>query len=93
LSNTKDNVIEHNTITGNTNGVVMTSTAQGNIIRRNLVVGNPPIQIDLDHSSAKGVDIKNQAPSGANTFQGNRCLTAVNAPCPAVKRQPEEKEK
>jgi len=84
---TNDNVVEHNTITGNTNGLFMTPTVQGNIIRRNLIVGNPPVQVDLDHASAKGVDIKNLAPSGANTFQGNKCLTSVNAPCPAVKRQ------
>jgi parallel beta-helix repeat protein len=90
---TNDNVVEHNTITGNTNGLYMTAGVQGNIIRRNLIVGNPPIQVDLDHPSAKGVDIKNQAQSGANTFQSNRCLTAVNAPCPAVQRQPEEKDK
>ena len=90
---TNDNVVENNTITGNTNGLYMTAGVQGNIIRRNLIVGNPPIQVDLDHPSAKGVDIKNQAQSGANTFQSNRCLTAVNAPCPAVKRQPEKKDK
>jgi parallel beta-helix repeat protein len=88
---TNDNVVENNTITGNTNGLYMTAGVQGNIIRRNLIVGNPPIQVDLDHPSAKGVDIKNQAQSGANTFQSNRCLTAVNAPCPAVK--PEKKGK
>jgi len=90
---TNDNVVEHNTVTGNTNGIFMTPTVQGNIIRRNLIVGNPPVQVDLDHPSAKGVDIKNLSPSGANTFQDNRCLTSVNAPCPAVKRQPEAKDK
>jgi len=93
LSKSHDNIVEENTVTGNTNGLVMAATVQGNIIRRNVIVGNPPVQVDLDHPSAKGVDIKNQAQSGANTFQSNRCLTAVNAPCPAVKPQPEEKDK
>ena len=74
-------------MTGNTNGLVIAAGAQGNIIRRNLIMGNPPIQVDVDHSAAQGVDIKNQATSGANTFQGNKCLTAVNAPCPAIKHQ------
>jgi parallel beta-helix repeat protein len=92
LSASHDNVVEGNTVTGNTNGVSLAATVQGNIIRRNLIVGNPPVQVDLDHPSAKGLDIKNLSPSGANTFQGNKCLTAVNAPCPAVKH-PEEKDK
>jgi hypothetical protein len=69
---------------------VLSATVQGNVIRRNLIVGNPPVQVDLDHPAATGVDIKNLAPSGANTFQGNKCLTSVNAPCPAVKHKPEE---
>jgi hypothetical protein len=71
----------------------MTSTAEGNIIRLNLIVGNPPIQIDVDHPSASGLDIKNLAPSGANTFQGNKCLTALNGPCPAIGQHSEEKDK
>ena len=83
---TNDNVVEHNTITGNTNGLYMTAGVQGNIIRCNLIVGNPPIQVDVDHSSAQGVDIKNQAQTGDNTFQDNKCLTSVNAPCPAVSK-------
>ena len=83
---TNDNVVEHNTITGNANGLFMTPTVQGNIIRRNLIVGNPPVQVDVDHPSAKGADIKNLAPSSANTFDDNKCLTSANgnAPCPAV---------
>lgn len=56
---------------------------RGNVIRRNLIVGNPPVQVDLDHTSTIGVDIRNLADDGANTFQANVCLTSVNAPCPA----------
>ena len=41
------------------------------------------MQVDLDHASTKGVDIRNLADDGANTFQGNVCLTSLNAPCPA----------
>jgi parallel beta-helix repeat protein len=91
---TNDNVVEENTVTGNTNGLYMTKAVQGNIIRRNLIVGNPPVQMDLDHTSAKGVDILNLAPDGKNTFRGNKCLTSVSAPCPAIKSEasPEKKE-
>src|SRR5262249_7725599 len=32
----------------------------------------------------RGFDIKNLAPLGQNSFTGNVCLTAMNAPCPAA---------
>jgi parallel beta-helix repeat protein len=86
-------VVEGNTVTGNTNGLYMTKAVQGNVIRRNLIVGNPPVQVDLDHPSAKGVDILNLAPDGKNTFRGNKCLTSVNAPCPAIKREENSEKK
>lgn len=57
---------------------------QGNIIRRNLVVGNPPLQVAVDHSPSSGVDIKNGAAAGTNTFADNICLSGVNAPCPVI---------
>jgi parallel beta-helix repeat protein len=78
------NVIEDNAVIGNSNGVFLNAGVAGNVIRRNLIVGNPPVQLSLDHPSASGVDIKNLADDGANTFRGNRCLTAINAPCPAL---------
>ena len=68
---------------GNTNGLFLTATVQGNIVRRNLIIGNSPVQMDLDHTANKGFDIKNLAPPGQNSFMGNVCLTAMNGPCPA----------
>ena len=62
----------------------MTATVQGNIIRRNLVVGNPPVQMAVDHAANVGYDIKNKASVGANVFHNNVCLTSLNAPCPAL---------
>jgi hypothetical protein len=47
-------------------------------------MGNPPIQVAADHTSNSGVDIKNLAALGANTFEENICSTGVNAPCPVV---------
>jgi parallel beta-helix repeat protein len=85
-ANDTGNVIEDNTVVGNTNGIFLAAGVQGNVIRRNLVVGNPPVQEAVDHTSTIGVDIKNMADDGANTFRGNVCLTSVNAPCPAVGR-------
>ena len=82
-ANATENVIEDNTMVGNTNGIFLTTGVKGNVFRRNLVVGNLPVQIALDNPTATGLDIKNMADVGANTFQGNICLTAVNAPCPS----------
>jgi hypothetical protein len=61
----------------------MTATVQGNVIRRNIIIGNPPVQMALDHAANTGFDIKNLSPPGQNSFTGNVCLTAMNAPCPA----------
>jgi parallel beta-helix repeat protein len=80
----QDNIVEDNTIVGNANGIFIISGTQGNVFRGNLVVGNPPVQVALDHSANPGVDIKNLAAAGANTFDSNVCLTGVSAPCPAV---------
>jgi len=78
------NVIEDNTVVGNTNGIFLTAGVQGNIFRGNLVIGNPAIQVSLDNSSSSGFDIKNLADPGANSFEGNVCTTSINAPCPSV---------
>ena len=50
------------------------------------MVGNPPVQVAVDHTSdiGRSFDIKNRAPlSLGNVFTANVCLTALNAPCPA----------
>ena len=80
---------------GNTNGIILVAGAEGNIIRRNTVVGNPPVQISTTFPAAGGVDIRNSAAPGTNTIDDNVCLTAVNAACPDVDergRHPKKKE-
>ena len=47
-------------------------------------MGNPPLQVSVDHTSTSGFDIKNSAAAGDNTFGGNVCLTGTNAPCPVL---------
>ncbi|MBI3679468.1 MAG: hypothetical protein HY235_03645 [Acidobacteria bacterium] len=48
-------------------------------------MGNPGVEASVDHPSAtSGFDVRNLATPGANTFQANVCLTAINAPCPAA---------
>lgn len=71
-------------LVGNTNGITLVLGAEGNIIRRNTIEGNPPVQISVTFPNAGGVDIRNQAAPGANTIEDNACLTSVNAPCSAV---------
>jgi hypothetical protein len=69
---------------GNANGIVIAAGTLGNIFRGNVIVGNPPLQVAIDHGANPGVDIKNLSAAGANTFDNNVCLTGVSAPCPVV---------
>jgi hypothetical protein len=48
------------------------------------VVGNPPIQVANTRPDARALDIVNLAPAAQTEFDRNRCITALNAPCPAV---------
>jgi parallel beta-helix repeat protein len=76
--------VEENTVFGNSNGLYLTATVQGNIIRRNLFVGNPAVQVSMDHPPGGGFDIKSVAGPALNTFVGNVCITGMNAPCPTL---------
>jgi len=79
-----NNLVEANSAIGNSNGIVVFPTANGNQVRQNVAVGNPPIQQSTSVPTGTGVDIWDQsAPGNNNSFAGNMCLTAVNAPCPA----------
>ena len=78
------NIVEENTILGNTNGIFLAAGVKGNFFRGNIVIGNPPVQVSLDSASSGGVDVKNLADDGANSFEGNVCGTSVNAPCPST---------
>jgi hypothetical protein len=71
-------------VTGNTNGIYVFAGARDTIVRQNIVVGNPGIQVANNRPEAQAVDIVNLAPPGQTTFERNTCLTAVNAPCPVV---------
>ena len=83
-----DNLIERNKIGGNLNGVFIDSSGDsGNIIRRNLIAGNPSAQVTTDFVFPVGADIRDLSNPGSNTFEGNRCLTYMGAgpsPCPNV---------
>jgi parallel beta-helix repeat protein len=82
-----NNVIEHNTITGNANGVLIAPTALGNTLRQNIIAGNPPSQVSRTYGPV-GFDIKDDATTNAarNTFDRNWCITYLGpapSPCPS----------
>lgn len=90
ISAATGNVIEDNTVTGNTNGIFLFAGTRETLVRNNTVVGNPAIQVSINRPDVRGVDILNLAPSGQTTFERNVCVTAVNAPCPVVSERPQQ---
>lgn len=81
-----ENIVEDNIIVGNVHGIRLVAGAEKNVFRRNLVVGNPAVQESASNASVPAYDILNLAATGANIFDDNVCLTALNGPCPAVAR-------
>ena len=85
------NVVEENGIGGNINGVALfplggTPPPTGNLIRKNVIVGNPPTAVAA--TGVLGRDIHDFSPAGSNTFRKNLCMTYTGAttppPCPNV---------
>jgi parallel beta-helix repeat protein len=89
-----NNRVEANTAIGNTNGIILFPASTNNVVRGNVVVGNPPIQLSVSLPGISGVDIRNLSAPGTSNFDRNVCVTAVNAPCPdlstsAIPRKPQ----
>lgn len=84
------NVIELNTVTGNTNGIFLTAGTRETIVRENTVVGNPAIQVGNSFPAVLGVDILNLAPAGQTTFERNVCVTTQGASCVPGRRPPQD---
>ena len=87
IGTSSGNLIEHNSITGNSNGILIQPLASGNTIRRNIAAGNPPSQVSRTYGPV-GFDIKDEAlMNGArNTFEWNWCITYSGpgpSPCPS----------
>jgi parallel beta-helix repeat protein len=78
---TNDNVIVDNVVFGNSNGIVLVAGVEGNVVLRNFIVGNPPIQVPVSNPGTAGVDLRNLAAPGINFLEGNVCLTSTNAAC------------
>jgi parallel beta-helix repeat protein len=89
-----DNVIEENDIGGNTNGVMFFNTVSNNLVRRNIIAGNPAAQVvkTFTAPNQQGADITFRPVFGGanNVFEDNFCLTyqqgggPATAPCPNI---------
>jgi parallel beta-helix repeat protein len=90
VGSSSDNLIEDNSIGGNINGVLLFPATTGNVIRRNIIAGNPPVQLSVGAGTPVGVDIRDASPANANTFHDNLCVTYEGAtmppPCPSFPR-------
>jgi parallel beta-helix repeat protein len=84
------NLLDENTVSGNTNGIYIAGGTRDNVIRANVAVGNPGIQTSNTQPAAQAVDILNLAPADRTKFERNVCITSVNAPCPAIVKPPEQ---
>lgn len=86
VGTSRDNAVEDNSIGGNINGVLLFPATAGNIIRRNLIAGNPPVQVSVTAGSPVGADILDRSAPGANQFVDNHCITydgpSPTRPCP-----------
>ena len=86
IGTSSGNLIEHNSVLGNSNGVLIQTGAAGNTIRDNIVTGNPPSQVSRTYGPI-GFDIKDDAATNGarNTFERNWCITYGGpgpSPCP-----------
>jgi len=89
LGTSRGNVIVDNVLTGNVNGVYLTVNTRENLVHRNVITGNPPIEIPRSAQEFQGFDIRNNAPEDTNTFLDNVCLSysgAGRSPCPSLIR-------
>jgi parallel beta-helix repeat protein len=84
-----DNVLDQNTMSGNTHGLFITAAARNVTVRGNVIVGNAGIQAQNTRPDQRHYDIMNLAPTGQAVFERNVCHTSVNAPCPTLAGGPQ----
>ena len=84
VGNASGNFVDTNLVTGNTNGIYIGAAVGQNLVRDNIVVGNPPIQVGNTRPEVRALDIVNLSPPERTIFQRNKCVTALGAPCPVI---------
>jgi len=90
----RENRLEDSDIGGNVNGVLFFNTSSDNVVRHNIIAGNPAAQVlkTFVLSNQQGADIAFRANfSGANnSFKDNFCLTYIGpgpALCPNIRTE------
>jgi hypothetical protein len=84
ILNGANNLVEENTAVGNINGIIVGVPAIDTVIRGNVVMGNPPVQVSVGVAGSSGADIWDQSAGRTTKYDRNVCATGVNAPCAAV---------
>jgi parallel beta-helix repeat protein len=90
------NVVEENDLGGNVNGILVFATAHDNVVRHNIITGNPPAQVlkTFGTVGSNGADIHDRhSAAGANTFEDNFCLTYTGPGtplCPNILKQQDQ---
>jgi hypothetical protein len=87
VGSSSGNIIEENGIGGNINGLALfpigAAIPTNNLIRKNVIAGNPPIEISADNPAINpvGSDIRDFAgPAAGNRFEDNLCITYTFGP-------------
>lgn len=97
----QNNLVEKNRIGGNVNGLYLGGGGKvtGNIIRRNVILGNPPAEAIREFGVSIGADIQDKAATpttpSPNIFEDNHCLIYAGAgpsPCPNLGEHEEDAE-
>jgi hypothetical protein len=101
VGSSSGNVIEENGSGGNINGLALfplgALTPTENLIRKNVIVGNPPIEVSADNPALDpvGADIRDFSAPGSNKFEDNLCITYTGGqnppPCTGAEHDPNRK--
>jgi hypothetical protein len=81
ILNGTNNLVEENTAIGNINGIIVGIPATGTVIRGNVAIGNPPVQVSVGVAGSSGIDIWDQSAGATTKYDRNVCATGINAPC------------
>jgi hypothetical protein len=92
VGSSSGNIVEENGMGGNINGLALfrfgAATPAGNLIRKNVIVGNPPMEVSAANPAIVGADIRDFSVPGSNTFEENLCITYTGGhtppPCPSI---------
>jgi hypothetical protein len=81
ILNGNNNLVEENTAIGNINGIIVGITATDTVIRSNVAMGNPPVQVSVGVPGSTGADIWDASVGRTTKYDRNVCATGINAPC------------